>query len=294
MMTSLNTSNQLTHKWLARSSKIFTLLWFALVAAVIALGWWLRNEGYLVAENGAGYWLGIIGGSLMLLLLTYSLRKRVRFLKRALPVKWWFQMHMALGVIGPVCILFHSNFHLGSLNSNVALVCMLLVAASGIIGRYIYTRIHTGLYGERIRLRETLAEFRILFSDLSALAVTQPQRKLAEDILKAVTQIVTEAEQKRSVSRKQNRQRIQKINQDLGRLVNSLEQSHKTLPATVELTQAHTRLQEDYQALLLMLRKIPGLELFERMFSLWHIIHIPIFVLMIITAIIHVVVVHMY
>jgi hypothetical protein len=56
-------------------------------------------------------------------------------------VVFWFRLHMTLGLIGPTLILFHANFRLGSLNSNVAMFAMLLVAASGIVGRYLYRKI---------------------------------------------------------------------------------------------------------------------------------------------------------
>ena len=61
---------------------------------------------------------------------------------------------MVLGLAGPLCILYHSNFHLGATNSNVALISMLTVAGSGVIGRYIYSRIHHGVYGSKLTLGE--------------------------------------------------------------------------------------------------------------------------------------------
>ena len=63
------------------------------------------------------------GGSMMLVLLVYPLRKRVRALRFMGTVAHWFRAHMILGVAGPVCILLHSNFSLGATNSNVALFC---------------------------------------------------------------------------------------------------------------------------------------------------------------------------
>ena len=66
-------------------------------------------------------------------------------------------MHMMLGVVGPVLVLFHADFHLGATNSNVALICMLLVAGSGVIGRYIYTRIHAQSARHRSDLQELRA-----------------------------------------------------------------------------------------------------------------------------------------
>ena len=91
---------------------------------------------------------------MMLLLLLYSARKHVRWLKFLGPTVAWFRYHMILGVLGPLCILYHSNFGLGATNSNVALFSMLTVAGSGLIGRYIYARIHHGLYGSKLSLGE--------------------------------------------------------------------------------------------------------------------------------------------
>jgi hypothetical protein len=74
----------------------------------------------------------------MLLLLLYSVRKRVRWLARFGETRHWFRTHMMLGIVGPVLILYHCNFDLGDLNSKVALYCTLLVAGSGVLGRYLY------------------------------------------------------------------------------------------------------------------------------------------------------------
>ena len=106
----------------------------------VAFGWSRRDEFYVVPDEGLGYALGILGLALMLLLLLYSLRKRWSLLRDALPIRHWFHVHMALGILGPTAILYHSNFHLGSLNANVALVCMLVVSASGFVGRLIELR----------------------------------------------------------------------------------------------------------------------------------------------------------
>src|SRR5581483_5933354 len=62
------------------------------------------------------------------------------------------RLHITLGVVGPLLVLFHTGFHLGATNSNVALVCMLVVAGSGVVGRYLYTRIHSNLHGTRADL----------------------------------------------------------------------------------------------------------------------------------------------
>ena len=107
---------------------------YVLVALFIYAGWQRRLEWPLTAESGAGYLLGIIGATMMLLLLLYPLRKHNRHLRKMGPVKYWFRLHMLFGVMGPVLILFHSGFQLGSLNSSIALFSPLLVAGSGLSG----------------------------------------------------------------------------------------------------------------------------------------------------------------
>ena len=60
----------------------------------------------------------------MLVLLLYSLRKRYTWLRFLGPTPSWFRFHMVLGILGPLCILYHSNFTTGATNSNVALFAM--------------------------------------------------------------------------------------------------------------------------------------------------------------------------
>ena len=133
--------------------QVFTL------ATLMLLVWGYRfpTEHYLTPQAGAGYAFGILGGSAMLLLLVYPLRKRVRALAFMGTTKRWFQAHMALGVIGPLLVLFHANFSFGATNSNVALACMLIVSGSGLFGRYFYSRIHHGLHGRKANLAELRA-----------------------------------------------------------------------------------------------------------------------------------------
>src|ERR1700716_3902222 len=130
------------------------LVWSLIIAILVAWGMHAHLERYITPQRGFGYALGIVGGSLMLLLFTYSARKHFRWLAFLGPTVGWFRFHMLLGVAGPLCILYHSNFHLGATNSNVALISMLTVAGSGVMGRYIYSRIHHGVYGSKLTLGE--------------------------------------------------------------------------------------------------------------------------------------------
>lgn len=252
-----------------------TLIFSLLVVALLAAGWHTRDEYYLSAEYGIGYALGIVGGSMMLLLLLYPLRKRLRLMGRWLPVRHWFRIHMLLGVLGPLCILYHCSFRLGAANSNVALACMGLMVASGLVGRFIYARIHFGLYGQRANLQELqrsrlLAQQQLQADALQLSAVAAHQ-------LQALEAAVA---QRRSLAG------------TVGLVLNfGLRSRLAQWRIGSQLSPSQRR---HLAAWLDTLRRIAGFTFFERLFSLWHVLHMPIFFMLVITGLIHVYAVHFY
>src|SRR5450631_750670 len=97
---------------------------YVLLAAMTLGVWQFTRMGYFRSGDDVGYWLGVAGGVMMLLLFSYPLRKYFRFMRRLGQVKYWFIVHMVLGIGGPMLILAHSTFHLGSVNAAVALFSM--------------------------------------------------------------------------------------------------------------------------------------------------------------------------
>jgi hypothetical protein len=253
-------------------------------------GWMHRDDNYLSAETGTGYLLGIVGGSLMLVLLLYPLSKRIAVLTRLLPVRYWFGIHMLLGIVGPVLILFHSNFQLGSTNSTIALTSMLLVAGSGFIGRYIYTNIHHGLYGTRITLKELKQKTEDEHKELLNLyamdsALNSQLEKMEEKALRPYTGLTKSLLHVMylAVNAPRVKRKVLKL------LKHSYQESseQKALPDS----RVVARTVAQYT---LALRKVAAFRVYERLFSLWHILHLPLFIMMIITAIIHIFAVHLY
>lgn len=260
------------------------------MAILLYYGWLQRDDNYLTAESGAGYILGIVGGSVMIVLLLYPLSKRVALLTRLLPSRYWFGIHMFFGSIGPVMVLFHSNFHLGSINSSVALICMLLVAASGLIGRYIYTHIHHGLYGSRITLKELKQETENNHTELVDLyakdeklnnfltkmeqKALQPYTGLMTSLLHVIYLGINAPRLKRKIIRFMKKSYAE--NSD-----------NKTMADSKIVARSVNRYT-------LALRKTAAFRVYERIFSLWHILHLPLFFMMIITAVIHIFAVHLY
>jgi hypothetical protein len=270
----------------------FTL--FALF--LLYLGWLNRSQAVWTAEDGWGYWFGIVGGSLMLLLLLYPMRKRLNFMSKWQTVKFWFRLHMVFGVLGPVLIMMHSSYHLGSLNGRIALFSMTIVAISGLFGRYFYTRIHYGLYGKKATFASLRADSEALSKKLGPLFDLQPKaKKLLTDyeqsVLQAPRGMISSAVH------------WIKMRYTAARLYSSVVRAlNKKLLAAANLKgwdRAKVRRKQlRLRAMLVdhrrVLRQILELHFYERLFAIWHLLHMPLFIMMVITGFVHVYAVHAY
>jgi len=280
----------------APKTRLSTLFFYVLSGIVIAMGWQARESQYLTAESGLGYTLGIVGSLLMLLLLLYPLRKRMRFIQHWGAVKYWFQVHMILGIIGPILILFHANFHLGSLNSRVALFSTLLVAASGIWGLFFYSKIHYGLFGKQATLKELQWEIEVSRNSLKSVFNYAP--KLKERLF---------AFEAKALRPSYN------VLHSIGHMfIIGLWTRWMHLVLWIGLRRAirvtarrtgwpahECRWQKKAARRQLSMHmrtvlKIAEFSFFERVFALWHIFHLPLFFLLVIVALLHVIAVHLY
>jgi len=271
------------------------LVWSVVVLVVIVWGMHAHLERYITPQRGLGYWLGIIGGSMMLLLLVYSARKRYAWLRWLGGIPAWFQFHMILGVVGPVLVLFHANFSLGATNSNVALICMLIVAGSGVIGRYIYTRLHAQMDGhvdtlEQLkavgqRLRSQTTSISLLPGLLQAIEIVE--RQLIEAPKGPVRRFLhlftggarlaaarwrVRGEIKEAILKASQRDRV--IAWNAPRI------------AQVARRYADRRLEAG--------RRMTEYQTYAQLFSLWHVLHIPLFFILLIAGIVHVIAINVY
>jgi len=276
--------------------KLYAPVYFMLIMLIIYFGWRNRGGVYLSPEQGPGYFLGIAGGALMLLLLLYPLRKHIRWMRRLGPVSYWFRAHMIMGVLGPVLILFHCNFQLGSANGNIALFSMLLVSGSGLVGRYLYTRIHYGLYGKK--------------ADLAHLGSDTVQAKSRMDMVFAVIPSLQDRLQKLESRAVTHPEGI--VTGFICVLVIGFKTRWCWLESAIKLRHAFMGVQQQdlmtseqrrhylhkarfyLRAYLGTLRRIAGFSFYERLFSLWHVLHLPLFIMLLISGVVHVYAVHMY
>jgi len=266
------------------------------VACVLLIGWKLREANLTRAEDGIGYAMGIVGASLMLLLMIYPLRKRLRAMQSLGSVKFWFQTHMIFGVLGPVLVLLHSNFKLGSFNSRIALGCTLIVAGSGIIGRYLYAKIHHGMYGHRLTLSEmrTGREKTPQGSSLLAPVFAEIAERLDRAeirVQKASTGLLSSF--RIALLAPWTRWRLQRsLTRGLDQALAQAAQKSATVGAHSDRLRTSTVKYLDRR--LRTLQKFSQLSAFERLFGLWHVVHFPLFLVMVVAAVVHVIAVHAY
>lgn len=283
------------------AAKASRLTWFVYCAALVGLlylGWLNRNERHWVPETGVGYWLGIAGAIAMLALLLYPFRKRFRALRFLGSVPVWFRLHMALGLLGPSLILLHCNFRSKSLNASVALNAMLIVAGSGLIGRFLYTHVHSTLSGKRMAatsffeeagagtgLDASNANFGLSPQALARVsAVTQQALASPKGLIAAIGHASLVRWQTRQLARALKRE-IRARNAELIRT--------GALPRR-QIRQARHNFEQAVAGHLAAVRKATGLAIYERLFSLWHFLHLPLFLMLVIAAIVHVIAVHLY
>jgi hypothetical protein len=96
---------------------------------------------------------GIVGMTMMVLMLVYSLRKRTRLLGRSSSLRPFLDFHIYLGVMGPLLVVLHTSFKVQGLVA-VSFWSMVVVAASGFFGRYLYLQIPRNIQGNELTLLE--------------------------------------------------------------------------------------------------------------------------------------------
>lgn len=249
------------------------------------IGWGFTNADALTlaADDGLGYWLGPVGLACMTLLLGYSVRKRVRAMRNLGPLSIWLEIHLVLGLLGPTAILYHARFESSSTNATVAMACMLAVAGSGVGGRFVYGRLHRGLAGPRRSVDSLQRDARQQLAPIETLIERTPPVKA----------------------------RLERFEQlAFGPLPWALRLTRPfwlrpwswiarigTVSALARGAEARFRRRDIRRAL----RRHFGaqcraveLAVFEQIFSLWHAIHVPLCFILFVSAVVHVVAVHLY
>ncbi len=232
----------------------------------------------LKSSGTLGHGLGIVGSLMMLVgVVTYMLRKRIRKFSRLGILKHWLEFHIFLCTLGPILILFHTSFKFGGLVA-VSFWSMVAVVLSGLIGRYIYLQIPHTIEGREMSLQEINQMKDTLNKQLSQVY------QLDESVLDAIVQAV----KKRPGRTETNtiKRSIDKFNfehktiREVRTILRQQKISGKRIREVLRLIRAELKLN----------RKIDRLMTMQNLFKYWHVAHLPFALMMLIVMIVHVIV----
>lgn len=247
------------------------------------------------AGSDFAYWLGIVGGTMMLLQFFYSIRKHFRWARGLGSMRFWLVTHVICGIGGPLVILFHSTFSTKSLNGQIAFYTMIIVTLSGIAGRYVYVRIHHGLSGRRSTLREIQNRLESEENNVRPVHALAPKvvdmlhafhsRSFAPVSPAARTlrflTIGVQAASTRRRCRRALRPEMKSIARQQG--WRQEQMNHHWHLACREIN-SYTR----------AVQAAAQFSAWEKLFRLWHLAHIPLLFLLVLSSVAHIIAVHMY
>lgn len=230
--------------------------------------YWSRKPG-----GSVGIALGAAGLLMMTVMHAYSARKRVRALRRLGPLRSWLDVHILLGILGPLAVVLHSSLKVGGLVA-VSFWSMVAVALSGVFGRYLYLQIPRSLSGEELSLAEAQRadaalsrrlreEFSVEESSLAALdrtAAPASSGSALADVAALVRGAFTA------------RRRATALVRGLGSVPPHLRR------ALLAATREKARLR----------RRIVLWEATHRLFHHWHVVHKPFAIVMYVFVVVHV------
>jgi len=266
----------------------------AIILAVLAYGWLQWGDINFERTSEFTYNSGLIGGIMMLFVLLYAVRKRVRLLKKLGGIEAWYYFHLIGGIFGPILIVFHSSFQLKSINSSVALISMVLIVLSGMFGRYIYTRIGYNLHRKLLSIKNTETALIESIRKYQSGKVKIIEKRLSEFSLACLSgpKVIFRLPLKLLAIRAAGANCYVRVSEDLSTMLQQIaQQSGWSIDAYKKLLVAEKQLLRKHINLVVEIAKIHH---YERLLVRWRILHIPLLYILLVTGLIHVFAVHMY
>lgn len=220
-----------------------------------------------------GHGLGIVGTLMVVVgVFLYIARKRYNFLSKYIRLKYLLEFHIFLCVLGPIMILFHTAFKFGGIVS-VAFWSMVLVVASGVIGRFIYIQIPRTIEGREL----TLNEVKNMKDELSD--ILRNKTELNEQLIPIISGSSDHENPAFAGSSFifkyfEDRKTIGTVRRTLKR--NGIARTERK--SIIELIWKEISLAN----------RISRLQTMQKLFKYWHVAHLPFALIMLIVLIIHV------
>lgn len=273
---------------------VLTVLWLGVAGTALISG----MEYYLLPLNDRAYsdlaamfsptglvgqGFGVIGSAMIIIGVSgYTARKRFRFLGRLGALKYWLEVHIFLCTLGPFLVLLHTTFKFGGIVS-IAFWSMTIVVASGVFGRYVYVRIPKTINGSFLTMNavsDKVAELTRSMAEQTGIAETEFEGLLSPALAVGDRRTLPRpsglASALASALRDDLRQR-----RELRELRKFLR--GRSVPSTLVgpvLSLAEERRRLRHQAAML--------QPFQRLFRYWHVVHLPLAIVMFVILGLHV------
>lgn len=271
------------------------LLIFSALGLYFSGDYWYDDSLYK-PEEGLGYWLGVVGGVMMLLAYIYSMRKHLRSMRLSGLLSRWLRIHIIFGIVGPYLIIFHTGFQLESQNAKYAFYSMIAVFLSGVVGRYLYSRVHFGLDGKRAGLRELHRMLGLESKEQQSVFAVIPGVKeelarldaMAMEKNHGVAKAFTNSWAIRLGTISANHRITRRLRKHLMPIAEQQQWNQGDL--SIAEKQIRIMLREYFTAV----NTVARFRVYDQLFMLWRMVHVPLLFLLFIAGVFHVVYVHMF
>ncbi len=232
---------------------------------------WLGPTGYV------GQSAGLLAFALFAFLWLYPVRKRLSSATFLGPIPRWLDAHIVAGVLMPLAGAVHAGFRFEGL-IGLGYFSMLVVACSGVVGRYLYVRIPRGRAGLELTREQVSAERREILGTLVESTGLDPREIL--ELLKPVD-VAPRGGVVRALGR------MLRDDLDRRRAVHRLEAGMRTSKRRFDAREVRkvTRLARREMALG---QQIRILDATNRVFRLWHAFHMPFAIMAFLAVAVHV------
>jgi hypothetical protein len=279
----------------SRASRRFVVVVAVLLAAICVLGLpyyalpfaervrsplhpWLRPSGYV------GQSAGLIAVSIFLFLWIYPIRKRARWLAWTGSIARWLDVHVLSALVLPLLIVIHSAFRFGGL-IGLGFWSMMVVWASGIVGRYLYARIPRSKAGIELTLEEIGTRRQALLEQIAkhtGIDIALIEQTLAADRVPAgrigiwgtFTRLVTD-----DLARRRAARRLRRLCESGG--PRRRKQDRQMLHWVLRLARREMALTQQARML----------DATHSVFRFWHVLHRPVAIAALVAVLVHVAVV---
>jgi hypothetical protein len=239
----------------------------------------------IIYEPGKGIWrlMGWTGSGMMLAMMVYTVRKRMGYTSSLGSMRSWLNFHMLMGIVGPILITFHTTFKFGGL-IGTSYWAMLATVLFGVLGRYIYIQIPRGISGAELSMKEIENSAASMDRQLeSQLGKKGTDQKAIRALFEGVSEV--DAGDRNAfftlfhmmATDLKNRFKTWMLKRVL---VNEFCLDSRTAAHTVELLKKKAAL----------IRKKNLLSTTHRILKYWHVIHIPLAIVMFLIMFIHIIV----